>query len=101
METQEVIRFLKNTILWNLGDEAPIGKDKYQHLINDTIELLQRGEKFKEMWKELNVKLDSVEIYDSITKYKNKKEIKDYSMLEFVRLIIIKNIKQKYFPKEK
>ena len=53
------------------------------------------------MWEELNVKLDSVEIYDSIIKYKNKKEIKDYSILEFVRLIIIKNIKKKYFPKEK
>ncbi len=92
MNTKEAIEFLKNTIYWNFGDEAPIGKVKYLHCVNDIIKLLQRGEKYEAMWGELSKRYGNyfytfdVRIANDI-EYKYVDEIMDI-------------IKQKYFPKE-
>jgi len=70
MKTKEAIEFIEY-ILTIAGEHYD---EDSQEKKNQVISLLQQGKKFEQMWEELNVKLDSVEIYDSIIKYKNKKE---------------------------
>ena len=94
MKIQEAIEFLKNTIylyrFWNFGDEAPIGKVKYLHCVNDIIKLLQRDEKYKAIVKEIEYNLDW-------HKPECPFSTPDGELIDEI-LEMIDKIKQKYFP---
>jgi hypothetical protein len=55
METKEAIEFLKNNIKCVT---LPKTTDKTNKIINRIITLLERGEKFEEMWREFEIYIE-------------------------------------------
>jgi len=84
MEVEKAIEFIRLTRL-----ESGLINERKDY--DDIIELLQQGEKYRQMWELLEVSMEGQYCITPIEVYFKKDTINQQ----------MENIKQKYFPKEK
>ena len=92
-EAIELIRLLRDVLYdaYSIGKIYVGGTEGFERNINDIIELLQQGEKYKEMWEEFKRKDGH---YLIGIKEDNRLRV-GYTIGDFMAIL-----KDKYFPKE-